>query len=590
MLTVSQDWIEAFNQDLVPETFVEIEMDMLNLSQDSATLSAPNVSPIGVTDGSDLLNKIPSVDAEKYAMLDFNWWVLDGSAEIIDDIRTYQADHYIKNNASTQGDTIILTFDRVISDVVPGFTITWDNVFGGYATEFRLLVYRDSTLVERKQVQNQDYMTYVQMVSSNFNKVRIEVLSWSKPNQRVRISGFCLGVKLSFGKDQLISYTYEQTGDPICSEMTICTSRFTLDNSDGRWDLLNRTGLSQFLTEQQKIKIKYGVDINGTTEWVQAALLHLSEWSIPSNGIEASFVARDELAFSENHSWSRTMISGTIKSEVSIYDSVKLDVNGDEPVGSYLPGTVVNIYEYGADYAAVGDSEPTHLAYLTDRGWIAASAVESESYLTAMDAIVNCLSDMMGGTVTFVIGDLASVVQIPLFVEDTICTEMVQLSANACGYSVWFDANGLLHVDDVSDVDSGYSIPLDWSYFYPEIELAKPLRTVEVVQHYPYDTEYTEAVVVTANNVGDSIVIDNPFVLTLESSAAELLANKQRKMWQERTILSGDFRADPRLELFDVISVETKYSVITPILITSIKYTYNGAFRGSYVGRKISRS
>jgi len=50
--------------------------------------------------------------------------------------------------------------------------------------------------------------------------------------------------------------------------------------------------------------------------------------------------------------------------------------------------------------------------------------------------------------------------------------------------------------------------------------------------------------------------------------------------------LSGEFRADPRLDVLDRITVVSKYSS-SPLYITDIKYTYNGAFRGSFSGRVI---
>lgn len=39
------------------------------------------------------------------------------------------------------------------------------------------------------------------------------------------------------------------------------------------------------------------MDIDGTTEWINGGKFFMSEWSVPANGIEASFVARDALGF-----------------------------------------------------------------------------------------------------------------------------------------------------------------------------------------------------------------------------------------------------------------------------------------------------
>jgi hypothetical protein len=41
--------------------------------------------------------------------------------------------------------------------------------------------------------------------------------------------------------------------------------------------------------------------------------------------------------------------------------------------------------------------------------------------------------------------------------------------------------------------------------------------------------------------------------------------------------------------LFDIVRIESKYGVIEPVAITNIKYTYNGAYAGSYTGRVISK-
>ena len=52
-----------------------------------------------------------------------------------------------------------------------------------------------------------------------------------------------------------------------------------------------------------------------------------------------------------------------------------------------------------------------------------------------------------------------------------------------------------------------------------------------------------------------------------------------------RKTVSGEFRADPRLELYDIVRVEDRYSRLVNVAITNIKYEFNGSFRGSYTGR-----
>jgi hypothetical protein len=81
--------------------------------------------------------------------------------------------------------------------------------------------------------------------------------------------------------------------------------------------------------------------------------------------------------------------------------------------------------------------------------------------------------------------------------------------------------------------------------------------------------------------------VKNPLVGN-ETQAAEVAAWVRDTLESRRTV-KGEYRADPRLDLFDVVKVESKYGMIEPVAITHIKYTYNGAYAGSYTGRVISK-
>jgi len=78
--------------------------------------------------------------------------------------------------------------------------------------------------------------------------------------------------------------------------------------------------------------------------------------------------------------------------------------------------------------------------------------------------------------------------------------------------------------------------------------------------------------------------VDNPLIV--DADTAEAVAQWCVDCLKNRSLLSGEFRADPRLDVLDRITVVSKYSS-SPLYITNIKYTYNGAFRGSFSGRVI---
>lgn len=98
-------------------------------------------------------------------------------------------------------------------------------------------------------------------------------------------------------KNNLISYTHESNRDPISGQLSKDSISFSLDNSQQTWNPLNPQGMYRYLYERQLVTVSYGMDIDGTTEWINGGKFFMSEWSVPANGIEASFVARDALGF-----------------------------------------------------------------------------------------------------------------------------------------------------------------------------------------------------------------------------------------------------------------------------------------------------
>jgi hypothetical protein len=165
--------------------------------------------------------------------------------------------------------------------------------------------------------------------------------------------------------------------------------------------------------------------------------------------------------------------------------------------------------------------------------------------------------------------------------QELSCAEVVQMCANAASCAIWQDRAGVLHVDRLDGTDSGYVITSALSYAHPEVELSKPLRKVSV--SYGENLAY----VLDVGAAGETQTVTNPLVAS-EAQAAEIAA-WVRDTLETRRSVSGSYRADPRLDLFDIVQVESKYGVISPVAITNIQYTYNGAFAGSYTGRVISK-
>lgn len=86
----------------------------------------------------------------------------------------------------------------------------------------------------------------------------------------------------------------------------------------------------------------------------------------------------------------------------------------------------------------------------------------------------------------------------------------------------------------------------------------------------------------TNSSTGQKIEADNPLVQSEEQ--AQAVAEWMANVLKNRLVMSGDFRVDPRIDVLDAATVKDKYTT-SRVVMTSLTFTYNGAFRGRFEGR-----
>ena len=160
-------------------------------------------------------------------------------------------------------------------------------------------------------------------------------------------------------------------------------------------------------------------------------------------------------------------------------------------------------------------------------------------------------------------------------------SQVIQMAANAGNCVMHQDRDGVFRVEPWSERYCGYMIEPKVSYSHPEYNISKPLKAVS--SGYGDDGQRA---VVTVGASGEVQTVDNPLIRT-EADAIRV-GNQVAKMLENRKVISGDFRADVRLDVLDNIIVTSKYAS-NIIGVTEISYsTTGGAFRGRYVGRVVS--
>lgn len=497
MIEVSKAWKDIQQRFLLPETFVEIDCTISEVgAEEGATVEVS--SKTNFSDADSIIDDTPKT--AKYATNELNLWALDGSRSILPSSAPYGTSGYVSNIASTG--SVTLSFPAVHTVSSSGLTITWSNLYGEYPTVFTVTAKNGNAVVAETTVtDNRDRVSAVFLSIKDYNSITIAVHDWCLPNRRARIEKVVIGHVLTLTKSDIISFKHEQHGDLLSGELPKCSIEFTLDNTDGRWNPNNPTGMEQYLSERQKLVVRYGMDVNGAVEWIKGGVFYLSEWDAPSNGIEARFVARDSFEFMLNQEMRES------KANISLANLIAYAVPANVAVSVNK-----SLTDYSTQY------EPTATA-----------------------------------------------------------AEIVQMCANA-GLSIMrYDREGMLRIEPLNREQSEYVITSALSYSHPEVRLSKPLGGVSVDYGGESAFELGDA------SAGEKQTVNNQLVI--DADRARLVAEWVMGILHNRKTVSGEFRADPRLDLFDVVKVESKYGPLESVVITNITYTYNGSFRGSYAGR-----
>lgn len=294
----SQAWLDKFNDTLVPEEFVEISYNSTEPGvQEDVTASATAQVPFG-----NIENTTKELDRvlTKYATGETNLHVLDGSFRLLPDSVPYADAGFISQTlvSDSSHPRIILSFGSVHTRAVPGLTVVWSSMMNEWAAKFKLTAYKGTAVVSTITVSNnRSVYSETEWEIYGYDSIAIDILEWSIPNRRARIEWIMVGLHKVYSKKDLVSYTHTSSRDPISAQLPKDSIEFSLDNSQKTWDAINPRGMFRYLYERQEVDVRYGMDVDGETQWINGGKFYLSEWSVPSNGLEASFTARDALEF-----------------------------------------------------------------------------------------------------------------------------------------------------------------------------------------------------------------------------------------------------------------------------------------------------
>ena len=595
MQNVTDHWKAVHRQQLVNETYVEISFDIADPDA-LADASAEDNGAIYISNTEQTVNEL-NKDIVPYATLEQNLWLLDGSRDFIPDTE-YGDNGYIGTVMSgTDGSfsaipVVNIVFSEVHEPVIPGITVTWGAAYGEYAEIFKVIAYNGSAVCAEKRIdRNNSVKSVVELDIENYDRIRIEIIKWCLPHRRPRIAEIFVGINRIYGKSDITGYEHEQDVNPISAELPVNRISFSIDNSDNIYDPNNVTGLSKYLMERQEISVKYGMKLNdGSVEYIPAGQFYLSEWEAPQNGLEATFTARDLLEFLR-----KTYIKGLYNpAGVSLYD-LAVDVLTEANLPLHPSGSVMWIID--ESLKSLRTVAPLPLV----------SLAECLQYIAqAAGCIIYC--DRAGVLHIEPIPTNASDYELTgfnMFSRPEITLQKPLKAVNTKIYNYFADENirelfnGTISVGGIGEVIITYS---DTAV---NVNAVVSGGTLESAVYYSGACVLT---ITAAGNVGVTIsgnvlnssgvdyiteaaangeiqTVENPLITS--ASLAAVNGTWVKDWLSKRKIMTMDgWRADPRLDATDIVSSQNKFGVES-VRMTSVKYTYAGAFKGSGEGRVI---
>ena len=422
MIPVSDGWRTAHRQLLVPEAFVEIRY--LATDPDvQDTLTSSSEDDMFYSDTGSLVNELDK-NVAFYSTLEDGLCLLDGNEKYLPESdygkTGYVSESWCNDECIFEKTPLIsISSTQIHENVVLGITLTWSSAYNEFPVRYEVKVWKDNQVVSSYMVENNNSIFNVlEFDYDNYNRITIEIFEWCLPNKRARMEEVLIGVEKIYTKKDLMGFEHIQECDILSGSLPKNEVIFKLDNSDNLWNPTNASGVEKYLLERQEIRVRYGYEINDSIEWIDATRVYISEWNVPSNGLEATFTCKSLLDFMNSiYTGKRSGTLYEICETALLQANLPLNRNG-----SYKWHIDEKLKKFATNFEPEDGDEP----------------------------------------------------------EEYKISEVVQLCANAGGCIMYQDHLGQIRIEPQFLVLDDYRIDALVSYSYPELKTSKELKSVNV--------------------------------------------------------------------------------------------------------------
>ena len=232
----------------------------------------------------------------RYATLEQNRWLLDGSFAIFPD--DYQvSEHMGVADAQLSGADgsfaasawAAITFSDV--SVLQAFSVYFPtDPLEGVAEDFAVEVLSAGQTFYSKTVTGNtaSAVAFEGFTVQTPDTIKVNVTKWSLPSRRMRVVEIIPGVYEEWTEDIVAAFDCKQQGDVSCLSLPYGTCTLKMDNLSRRFEPRSKSGLFQSIEERQGVEAYIGVRLaDGSVEYKRVGVFYQYSdgWKTGDNGL-----------------------------------------------------------------------------------------------------------------------------------------------------------------------------------------------------------------------------------------------------------------------------------------------------------------
>jgi len=273
---------------------------------------------------------------------ELNNFLLDGNTDIPDYLSTANFGVWSNSLTDENGDFItnpVLTLTTSGSYSTAGFTVTfWGDT---WPKQTVTTWYNGTTVLGTSTDTCTGFTHFIDNAVNGFNKITIEFVGTDTPYRRIKICEIDYGEIFSWTDNDIVSANVLEEVNLTSEELTINTLDLTIHDASASFNMLNPSGVYEYLQQKQQFRVQGYVD--GSI--IPMGFYYLDTWE-NSSAVIAKFSAysiigvMDTVTYQTSSMWSSATVSTIVASIMAVAGVTRYSIDSgiaSQTLSGYIP-------------------------------------------------------------------------------------------------------------------------------------------------------------------------------------------------------------------------------------------------------------